>query len=238
MKQYDKWKYMLVGFLLSSIFCTGAVFAASKIDVNFLPLTFYFDGQQKKPSGDQQGMIFNGTTYVPLRFMADSMGKSVTYIPETRSVYVGKAPKGTVTYLTALKASTFVKSKGNSGDMVKPITSFTAVSGKKYTNGYEIVKGFKMDRGNFSAEYMLSKGYTKFQAELAPSSYWADKPVDPDVGRFKIFGDGREIYDSGTIPSDLEKPIVIDLDVSEYNKLTIEGFAKDQVAILDPRLIQ
>lgn len=238
MKRYGKWRYMLVGFLLSTVFCTGAVFAATKIDVNFLPLQFYFDGQQKQPASGQQGLIYNGTTYVPLRFMADSIGKSVTYIPETRSVYVGKAPNGTVTYLTALKPSTFIKSKGNSGDMVKPITSFTTVSGKAYSNGYEIVKGFKLDRGNFKAEYILSKGYTKFQAELAPSIFWADKPVDPDVGSFKIFGDGREIYNSGTIPSNLEEPIKIDLDVSEYNKLTIEGFAKDQVAMLDPRLIQ
>lgn len=86
MRKSGKLKYLVTGFIAGGIFCSGVVYAASSIKVDFLPLKYYFDGVQKKTP--KPGFIYNGTTYVPLRFMADSLGKEVLYNPKTKAIYV------------------------------------------------------------------------------------------------------------------------------------------------------
>jgi hypothetical protein len=51
-----------------------------------------FDGEQKIPPKNQEGFVYQGTTYVPLRFVAESLGKEVEWDQETLSIYVGKKP--------------------------------------------------------------------------------------------------------------------------------------------------
>ncbi|MED0681072.1 stalk domain-containing protein [Aneurinibacillus thermoaerophilus] len=81
-------KLLSAGFLAGAIFCSGAAYAASSIKVDFLPLKYYFDGEQKTTS--KPGFIYNGTAYVPLRFFSESLGKEVEWDPKTLSIYVGK----------------------------------------------------------------------------------------------------------------------------------------------------
>jgi hypothetical protein len=41
---------------------------------------------------NQEGFVYKGTTYVPLRFVAESLGKKVEWDQERLSIYVGKKP--------------------------------------------------------------------------------------------------------------------------------------------------
>lgn len=84
----------VAGFVVASLLF-GSMAAATDIiqkdiRVSYLPLRYYFDDVEKVPPADQQGFTFNGRTYVPLRFMADSVGKSVQYDGSTFSIYVGR----------------------------------------------------------------------------------------------------------------------------------------------------
>lgn len=38
------------------------------------------------------GFVYEGTTYVPLRFMAESLGKEVAWDGKTSSIFVGRNP--------------------------------------------------------------------------------------------------------------------------------------------------
>lgn len=79
----------IIGFILGSILCSSIGYAASTLEVDFLPLKYFFDGVEKRPSKDLQGFIYNDRTYVPLRFIAESMGKEVSWEDETNSIFIG-----------------------------------------------------------------------------------------------------------------------------------------------------
>ncbi|WP_438348167.1 stalk domain-containing protein [Paenibacillus sp. FA6] len=95
--------------LLTTIF-SGVAYAASstKIDVNFYNLKYFFNGIEKKAPEDNKGFIYKGTTYVPLRFVADNLNqvvkwKSDTYTISMTSKQLGAETGGNVTDAERLK---------------------------------------------------------------------------------------------------------------------------------------
>lgn len=60
--------------------------APTWLEVYFEKVTYLFDGQKKQPSEDLPGMIYDGSLYVPMRFLSESIGKEVKWDPETYTV--------------------------------------------------------------------------------------------------------------------------------------------------------
>jgi foldase protein PrsA len=88
----DKVKGLVLGLSLG-IMLTGTVAYASgtQIEVYFKSIKYMFDGQEKNPTAEQgEGFIYNGTTYVPLRFVSEALGKDVAWDGDTDTVWVGK----------------------------------------------------------------------------------------------------------------------------------------------------
>jgi hypothetical protein len=93
-----KWKSGTVGFVCGALFFSGLSYAANDpigIDVYFRKLQYYFDGEVKQPPTDLQGFIYKNTTYVPLRFLTESLGKPVSWDDATSSIFVGDKPQQT-----------------------------------------------------------------------------------------------------------------------------------------------
>ncbi|MBP2018442.1 hypothetical protein J2Z79_001853 [Symbiobacterium terraclitae] len=84
------------GFVTAAVLFGGVVAGAAgfeqQITAYFRPLRFVFDGVERQPPADQQGFVYNGRTYVPLRFMAESLGRPVEYDDATGTIYVGAVP--------------------------------------------------------------------------------------------------------------------------------------------------
>ncbi|MCD9022603.1 stalk domain-containing protein [Cohnella silvisoli] len=96
MGRWGSWKAGTVGFLYGAVFFSGITYAAiGTIKVDFRDIRYYFDGVNKQPSKDVQGFTYKKTTYVPLRFVSESLGKPVEWVNSTSSVYVGSKPKPT-----------------------------------------------------------------------------------------------------------------------------------------------
>ncbi|MFK7692501.1 peptidylprolyl isomerase [Paenibacillus sp. HJGM_3] len=88
----DKLKGLVVGLALGTMMTGSLTYAATSTDIGvyFRELKFVFDGMEKAPPEGQQGFIYNDTTYVPLRFVSESLGKDVNFDNDTGTIWIGK----------------------------------------------------------------------------------------------------------------------------------------------------
>jgi cyclophilin family peptidyl-prolyl cis-trans isomerase len=86
----DKLKGLVIGLLIGVLVCSSVVYASgTKIEVYFNNMKFMFDGVEQTPA-QGKGFIYQGTTYVPLRFVGESFGKPVSFNSKTQTVFVGR----------------------------------------------------------------------------------------------------------------------------------------------------
>lgn len=85
-------KSFLAGVVVCAVMTGGTVaFAAPvqrTIEAVFGQVKLVVDG---KPV-EQETLLYNGTTYVPLRAAAEALGKEVSYDGETKTAYIGQVP--------------------------------------------------------------------------------------------------------------------------------------------------
>src|SRR5690606_11712335 len=60
------------------------------ISVYYVPLQYVLEDKHLTAPDGQQGFIYNNSTYIPLRFIAYALRKSVTWDPDTYTVAVGE----------------------------------------------------------------------------------------------------------------------------------------------------
>lgn len=90
---------------------TGTAVAASTIttktiEAQYMGISLVVDGVAVTPK-DTSGnvvepFVSEGTTYLPVRAVADALGKSVTWDGETKTVYIGQVPGTTESWMTKL----------------------------------------------------------------------------------------------------------------------------------------
>jgi hypothetical protein len=90
----EKIKGFIAGAVISALVAggVGVAFASStssNISVIFRSLRIIIDGADKSATPeDSRPFIFNGRTYVPLRYIAESMGKQVLWDGDTSTIYI------------------------------------------------------------------------------------------------------------------------------------------------------
>lgn len=116
--------------VLSLVLAIPATAALSKKTIEvYTGASIYIDGVELHPTdvnGDPvETFVYNGTTYVPLRAVSQSLGKAVSYDGATQSVYIGTAP-GVKQYLPSILAPY------QSDNFETPTT--ISMAGQKYAN--------------------------------------------------------------------------------------------------------
>ncbi|MFB9324307.1 stalk domain-containing protein, partial [Cryptosporangium minutisporangium] len=133
-------KQFIAGTLVgATLFGGTAAIAANStsLDVVLRPIKYFFDGVQKSTPAGQDGFIYKGTTYVPLRFVSESLGEEVKWDGKTGSIYVGEQPGGEVIYLTDLAPlSTVAYMLRSSGEVT---TNMNESFGNSYLIDYGIL---------------------------------------------------------------------------------------------------
>lgn len=79
---------VIVATLVIFIFVAGIAFGSntSKITVKFENLKYFVQGQQVKADAKTPGFIYEGTTYVPLRFVGESLGQKVDWDGKAKAI--------------------------------------------------------------------------------------------------------------------------------------------------------
>jgi cyclophilin family peptidyl-prolyl cis-trans isomerase len=175
----DKLKGLVVGLLIGVMICSSVVYAAAgtKIEVFYNNLKYIIDGVEHTPTHGK-GFIYQGTTYVPLRFVGESMGKPVSFDNKTQTVYVGRptyteAPAMVIDPTKKYKA-TMVTDKGTiiidlfAKDAPLTVNNFYVLSNSGFYNDilfHRIIESFMVQTGDPEGTGMGGPGYS-FKDEL------------------------------------------------------------------------
>lgn len=201
------------GVLIGVMLTGGIVIAANTTtlyDVLMNGIKIVVDGKELHPT-DANGnkvepMIYNGTTYLPVRAVADAFGKPVYWDGPNYTVYLGQPPiPGDLPYPTVeLEDMVSINEEPRETDELTD----------NYGNTYQrAIINFACDE----FEYLLNMKYSKFKATL----YVPKGSSGDSEGFLKIIADGKTIYKSPTMTSS-SYPVEIDVNVTGYNDVKIE----------------
>ncbi|MDQ0114330.1 NPCBM/NEW2 domain-containing protein [Paenibacillus harenae] len=215
----EKFKGFILGCILMSMLMGTVAYAATtstSIEVFFRDLKYKIDGLDKVPSAGK-GFIYEGTTYVPLRFIGESLGKSVEWDGKTGTIWVGKK-EGKHTELTSLKfarydvegsARMWTDAEEDGTLSVAGVNFQKGISGRVYN-----VTG---PERKASIDYNLNGKYTKLTAIVGMDD--ASQNANA-TGTIRIIGDGKELKVISSLRGG-DNPSNIEVDVANVLKLQI-----------------
>lgn len=204
-------KELMVGILIGIMITSGFAFASNTTTLyNVIAngIKIIIDGQELNPT-DVNGnkvepIIYNGTTYLPVRSVANALGKSVYWDGPNYTVYLGDM-NGELEYPTIeLENMVSINEKPRETDELID----------NYGNTYQrAIINFATDE----FEYLLNMKYSKFKATL----YVPEGSSGDSEGFLKIIADGKTIYTSPHMTSS-SYPVDVDVNVTGYNDVKIE----------------
>ena len=249
---------LVAGVLIGVMLTSGAVFskqASETIGVIYDNIKILIDGKEYKPT-DANGnavepFIYNGTTYLPVRAIANAFDKEVDWEAQTSTVTLGSKnydwldQMGYVDYETT-GINNYIETISNETKMADDMIFDRGIlfrlgshrsSAKKNNNGE--AESWQ------SVEYLVNSNYNEFTGTIVSRGvYHMDSLKQPAV--IKIYGDQELIYTSPFINAGT-KSTTFSLDISKYKviKITadIPNFTYDErhdyykiIGIADARL--
>lgn len=211
-------KKTLKGYLLGFISATLMVVCVTAFAVNTTTLydvitngiKIIIDGQELIPT-DVNGnkvepIIYNGTTYLPVRAVANAFGKPVYWDGPNYIVYLGQPPvPGELPYPT-------VKIEDMVSIADKPRVSDQLTD--NYGNNYDHAI---CNRYEHNFEFLCNMQYSRFKGTL----YVPNGETDNRTVRLSIIADGKTLYTSPEIDK-TSAPVNIDVNITGYNDVQIK----------------
>lgn len=203
-------KGFLLGVICTLLLVNGLVFAAGTMtlkDVKVGGITIVVDGQKVNPT-DAKGnavnpLVYNGTTYLPVRAVADALKKAVYWDGPNQTVYVGNADaklEYPTVYLEDLKSieSTVTKSSNIIDNYGNIYESAILGDGKEY-------------------RFLTDMKYTALKGVLYISE---SETADTSIC-MKVIADGKKIYTSPVIDK-ASRPVDVNVNITGYNDIQIK----------------
>lgn len=240
-----KGKSFLFGFITALVLTMSvAVFAATgvakQLSVTVGGMTIVIDGVKMAPrdvnNQSVEPIIYNGTTYVPIRFISEVFNKSVKYVGATSTIFIGEPQRQEAILLRDmtpyLKTQFDEPNYGAYGGWIPtPYAAdkrFTVINWSK-TGTMNIA-----DRGYVSQSTMLSDGVTENSASYLLDGQYkrleADFGIDdcstssPEIsGRVEIYGDGQLLKRSMKSKGQAIEHLSVDLTGIKVMTIKVKG---------------
>lgn len=193
-------KGYVLGVLTTAIFAGTIAMAASSVRIvvnNRELVPTDVNGNRVDP------IIVDGTTYLPVRAVANAFSEPVYWDGESSTVYLGDCD-GDLPYPTTKLADIW-----NIGDGWAESNYLTDNYGSYHANALECW-------GNYTGQYILDGKYSRLRARL----YIGEGERTDGKGGIVITADGKDIYTSPAMTK-TSRPIDIDISVRGCNVLEI-----------------
>lgn len=200
MSKLDKMKYAVSGFIVGGLFFGSIGFAAtSKIEVSFDPIKFIIDKVDKTPANNKfnnngtmvpASIMYNGTTYLPLRLVGNMLGKPVEWDAKTKSVLFGESVVSGE-YLTNIPPAKLADRS--------EINSIQIVDGQTYEKTLFIPsyysETFKSDTTKTTQSYNINAQYKTLSFNYGTT----DTTQAGASAKISVFADGEEVWSSNVV---------------------------------------
>ena len=224
MSKLGKWKYAVSGFLAGAMFFGSVAFAATTtIEVSFDPVKFIVDKVDKTPVGNKfnnngrevpASIIYNGTTYVPLRLVSTMLGKPVDWDGPTRSVLIGDSVAGG-DYLTHM-APTVVSTRIASNETM-------ILDGQTYEIGLKVSN---QGKEKYTQSYNLNAQYKNLSFMYGID----DNSREKGSAKITLIGDGKEIWTSNAVYGVPAQSASVDVSGVLTLEIVVEGLSDTLLA--------
>lgn len=235
----DKVKGFITGAVVASLLSATVAFAAPIEQVKtifYSNIKIYIDGNQIQPK-DAQGnlvepFIMDGTTYLPVRAVANAFNKAVRWDGATSSVYLGKSDVASPTvWLNEIEYFNYqVSDNGCKFEQWNPENDKDN-TGNTYLRGLKFTQYESYGDGNESSsqyiEYLLNQKYSKVSGKFVLHYDHRNDPGANSNSKMKIYGDDQLIYTSPVLKAGV-LPINFDVNVTGVIKLKIQ-FENDKL---------
>ncbi|MFB9330077.1 stalk domain-containing protein [Paenibacillus aurantiacus] len=214
----DKVKGLVAGLLIGTVVTGATAYAAGgkMIEVFYNVKDIKINKVSKTPT--EQPFVLNGTTFVPLRFVAESLGEEVKWDSKTATVWIGEQPEATAKYFGDNLQHMNWQENGkdftyeysyNEGDIVKDTV------GNSYNNYITIGTNYIFsDAKEALLEFPLNGQYKKFVSKLG---FTDDSKATKETVTFTVMLDDVSVatrsVKAGEFPADLN------IDVSGAQKI-------------------
>ena len=226
---------IIIGVLVCAILFSVSVLAAGNskmIEAFYTGIRLFVDGGEYIPT-DANGkvvepFIYNGTTYLPVRAVANAFGKDVIWDGANQIVYLGKKDQNQPdNYLDRLQYVGYRESDNSSWFSL--VNSITDYNGKEYKGGilFSVRAGRHEGWQNCEMDYALNSQYSKLCGTIVlPKSYVTsggsnDKPGTAETTVIIYNADnGEELFRVDGVFDSM--PYNFDISVKGVNKITIK----------------
>lgn len=252
---FKQWKGFLAGVVLTA-FVMGsiAVFAgdiSKTVDVIYSNIKIFIDGAEyvaKDANGNVvEPFIYNGTTYLPVRGIANAFGKDVVWDGANASIFLGKTGQNQPdNYLDRIQYTDFMKGYGDN-NLWKINGKITDSLKNDYTNGmlfYTQWYGYAIkddkDEANILIDYPLNSQYKNISGKIVlPTSVDIAGKKENEINNGDVtcdvyfYGDGKLLHTAKSVTKTMA--FNFNFDVKGVNTLTVKLKTSDDtyVALTD-----
>ncbi len=217
LKKYVKKIGVLLIFLSLLISTSYAASLKKTIDVYYDNVKIFVNNSlvnSKDGNGKTvEPFIYDGTTYLPVRAVAEALGKEVTWDGTTKSVYISDE-KADVVWLYDLYHFNLQAKSGFSEWNKLPIGNFK----DSMENSYARVIDCNINYNWLYTDYLLSKKYSRISGKFALSYYSNSTDYKATLN---LYGDNKLLYTSPELTGGI-LPIDFDVNISGVEKFKIE----------------
>jgi len=211
---------IIIGVIIGMLFSYGIV-NASSFTKNLL--VYYgiankivINGLDKTPT-DTMPFVYEGTTYVPLRYISEALGSSVGWEGSTGTIFIGEQPNKNITYLSDLPLYSYdnvtLLRTNNSTDEDKNITSYSYYFPSGYVMkaaGTEYAKGISLIPNNKAYPstdliFNLNGQYSTLSGVVNYADQWMER-AGKDIIKFYVDDilKGQYTIEKGKLPQNFE----------------------------------
>lgn len=211
--------------LLLSVSVAAASAIKKNIVANYMDIKLVVNGITVTPK-DANGtvvepFIADGTTYLPVRALAEALGEEVEWDGVNKIVYVGENPNKVLYLPTACPAY-----EGNASVYTSQNGKTFKMAGKEYTNGYTAVASGRYELFNLNAEY----DYVTMTVGHVDDTSMND-------GKVQFYVDGELALEVSIPAEGLPKQVTLPLNYALQLKIVwVSGPAYEQLGLADMRI--